>query len=50
MYQRWNLKKKSRIERDSDTENVLLVASWEEGRGMGEKGEVIRNYKLVVTE
>ena len=41
-------KKKSttRTETDSDTENILTVARW----GMGEKSEVIKKYKLVVTE
>ena len=33
-----------------DTENILTVARWEGGWGMGEKGEEIRKYRLVVTE
>ena len=33
-----------------DTENVLMVARWERVRGMGEKGEEIKKYRLVVTE
>ena len=31
-------------------ENILLVARWEAGWGMGEKGEGIKKYKFVVTE
>ena len=34
----------------TDTENILKVARWEGGWGMGEKGEVIKKCKLVVIE
>ena len=33
-----------------DTENILMVARWEVGPGMDEKGEDIQKYKLVLTE
>ena len=33
-----------------DTENVLIVARWEEGWGIGEKGDGSKKYKLVITE
>ena len=33
-----------------DSENILTVARWEGVEGMGEKGEGIKKYKLVVTE
>ena len=44
-------KRTSRTGTDSDTENILTVARWEErGWEDGEKGEEIKKYKLVVTE
>ena len=33
-----------------DTENKLMVTRWEEIGGLGEKGEGINKYKLVVTK
>lgn len=33
-----------------DRENILTVDRWKEVWKMGEKGEGIKNYKLVVTE
>ena len=32
------------------TGNILIVARWEGGWRIGEKGEEIKKYKLVVTE
>lgn len=29
---------------------VLMVARWEEGWGVGEKGEWVKKYKLVIEE
>ena len=33
-----------------DTENIFTVARWERVEEIGEKGEGINNYKLVVTK
>ena len=33
-----------------DTEHKLMVTRGEEGWGMGEKGERIKKYKLMVTK
>ena len=33
-----------------DTENILTVAGWEGSWRMGEKGEGIKKYELVVSE
>ena len=33
-----------------DTENIFIVARWKGVGRMGEKGEGINKYKLVVTE
>ena len=48
----WNLKNKinkHNRKRLTDTENFSTVARWEEVGRMGEKGEGIKKYKLVVT-
>ena len=33
-----------------DTENILTVARWEGACGLGEKGEGIKGYTLVITD
>ena len=40
----------SRIETDSQIQNIVMVARWEKDGGMGEKSKGIKKYKLVVTE
>lgn len=36
--------------RPINTENILMASRWEEGRYLGEKGEGIKKYILVVIE
>ena len=45
-----NTKQKNKQNRLIDTENILIVARWEGSGGMGEKGEGIKKYTLVITE
>ena len=33
-----------------DTENKLMATRWEGGKGVGERGEGIKKYKLVITK
>ena len=42
--------RKQNINKLIDADNILMVARWERVRGMGEKGEGIKKYRLVVTE
>ena len=49
----WNLKNKINKQNRNrliDAENKLRVAWWEEVRGLGEKDEGIKKYKLVLTK
>ena len=41
---------KPNINRITDTENILTIATLERGLGKTEKGEGIKKYKLIVTE
>ena len=43
-------KQTRRTETESDTENMLMAATWEEVGRIGEKAERMKKYKLVVTE
>ena len=45
-----NKTNKQKRNRFMDTENKLMVTRWEEIGGLGEKGEGINKYKLVVTK
>ena len=47
----WSLNKTNKQTRNkfTDTENILMVARWEGSKGVGEKREGIKIYKLIVT-
>lgn len=45
----WDLKSKTKQNRNklTDTEDILMAAGWEQGWGVGEKGDEIKHKRAV---